>query len=66
MGCGPVIEDPESGWFYWLVPPGSCARWVKGSSIPRKVYVRRRDVRLVCYAPPTIAFTSLSIASAQI
>ncbi|MFI7415347.1 hypothetical protein ACIBU0_42605 [Streptomyces sp. NPDC049627] len=26
-GCGPVIEDPESGWFYWLVPPGSSARW---------------------------------------
>ncbi|MFK0159150.1 hypothetical protein ACIQVK_44655 [Streptomyces sp. NPDC090493] len=26
-GCGPVIEDPENGWFYWLVPPGSCAQW---------------------------------------
>ncbi|MFC9931695.1 hypothetical protein [Streptomyces sp. NPDC127190] len=26
-GCGPVIEDPESGWFYWLVPPGSAAQW---------------------------------------
>ncbi|WP_328373271.1 hypothetical protein OG800_49990 (plasmid) [Streptomyces sp. NBC_00445] len=26
-GCGPVIEDPEGGWFYWLVPPGSCGRW---------------------------------------
>jgi hypothetical protein len=26
-GCGPVIEDPEGGWLYWLVPPGSCARW---------------------------------------
>ncbi|MFD9394166.1 hypothetical protein ACFWBB_26540 [Streptomyces sp. NPDC060000] len=26
-GCGPVIEDPESGWFYWLVPPGSSSRW---------------------------------------
>ncbi|MFJ8098459.1 hypothetical protein [Streptomyces griseofuscus] len=26
-GCGPVIEDPENGWLYWLVPPGSCARW---------------------------------------
>ncbi|MET7391234.1 hypothetical protein ACFYPT_38990 [Streptomyces sp. NPDC005529] len=26
-GCGPVIEDPCSGWFYWLVPPGSCRRW---------------------------------------
>jgi hypothetical protein len=26
-GCGPVIEDPESGWFYWLVPPGSSDRW---------------------------------------
>lgn len=26
-GCGPVIEDPERGWFYWLVPPGSSARW---------------------------------------
>ncbi|WP_432043291.1 hypothetical protein [Streptomyces cadmiisoli] len=27
-GCGPVIEDPENGWYYWLVPPGSSARWV--------------------------------------
>ncbi|MFE9723598.1 hypothetical protein ACFYQ5_08375 [Streptomyces sp. NPDC005794] len=26
-GCGPVIEDPEAGWLYWLVPPGSCTRW---------------------------------------
>ncbi|MER6074656.1 hypothetical protein ABT187_38750 [Streptomyces sp. NPDC001817] len=26
-GCGPVVVDPESGWFYWLVPPGSSARW---------------------------------------
>ncbi|MDI3102057.1 hypothetical protein QJ054_34030 [Streptomyces sp. AN-3] len=26
-GCGPVIEDPESGWLYWLVPPGSADRW---------------------------------------
>ncbi|MEU6510986.1 hypothetical protein [Streptomyces sp. NPDC046942] len=25
--CGPVIEDPENGWFYWLVPPGSSHRW---------------------------------------
>ncbi|QKZ25205.1 hypothetical protein HUT05_44920 [Streptomyces chartreusis] len=26
-GSGPVIEDPESGWFYWLVQPGSSSRW---------------------------------------
>jgi hypothetical protein len=26
-GCGPVIEDPERGWLYWLVPPGSSGRW---------------------------------------
>jgi hypothetical protein len=26
-GCGPVIEDPESGWYYWLVPPGTAERW---------------------------------------
>ncbi|WP_455357171.1 hypothetical protein [Streptomyces sp. SYSU K217416] len=26
-GCGPVIEDPEIGWLYWLVPPGSCGKW---------------------------------------
>ncbi len=26
-GCGPVIEDPDAGWLYWLVPPGSSARW---------------------------------------
>ncbi|MFJ8589501.1 hypothetical protein ACIRD2_33250 [Streptomyces sp. NPDC093595] len=30
-GCGPVIEDPESGWLYWLVPPGSCGRWAPHS-----------------------------------
>ncbi|RPK32436.1 hypothetical protein EES39_38780 [Streptomyces sp. ADI92-24] len=26
-GCGPVIEDPDTGWLYWLVPPGTCGRW---------------------------------------
>ncbi len=26
-GCGPVIEDPENGWLYWLVPPRSTGRW---------------------------------------
>ncbi|MFE6894818.1 hypothetical protein [Streptomyces sp. NPDC057694] len=26
-GCGPVIEDSDRGWLYWLVPPGSAARW---------------------------------------
>ncbi|MGV9812733.1 hypothetical protein ACWDTQ_12490 [Streptomyces cellulosae] len=26
-GCGPVIEDPDSGWLYWLVPPGSAGQW---------------------------------------
>ncbi|MFI5682314.1 hypothetical protein [Streptomyces sp. NPDC051636] len=26
-GCGPVIADPDSGWMYWLVPPGSSSRW---------------------------------------
>ncbi|KAF2775261.1 hypothetical protein STPH1_7448 [Streptomyces sp. OM5714] len=26
-GCGPVIEDPDGGWLYWLVPPGSADRW---------------------------------------
>lgn len=30
-GCGPVIEDPESGWLYWLVPPGSAGRWAPHS-----------------------------------
>ncbi|WP_406054014.1 hypothetical protein OG462_42540 [Streptomyces sp. NBC_01077] len=25
--CGPVIEDPDAGWLYWLVPPGSSQRW---------------------------------------
>ncbi|MEW1700736.1 hypothetical protein [Streptomyces sp. NPDC091278] len=25
--CGPVIDDPRNGWFYWLVPPGSTSRW---------------------------------------
>ncbi|MGV9456358.1 hypothetical protein [Streptomyces sp. NPDC003635] len=26
-GCGPVIEDPDNSWFYWLVPPGSSSHW---------------------------------------
>ncbi|MBR7677356.1 hypothetical protein KDA82_31065 [Streptomyces daliensis] len=26
-GCGPVIEDPATGWLYWLVRPGSSATW---------------------------------------
>nr|WP_202489678.1 hypothetical protein [Streptomyces sp. SID8381] len=26
-GCGPVIEDPDSGVLYWLVPPGSASTW---------------------------------------
>ncbi|WP_256096757.1 hypothetical protein [Streptomyces agglomeratus] len=26
-GCGPVIEDPDSEWLYWLVPPGASSRW---------------------------------------
>ncbi|SNT44464.1 hypothetical protein [Actinacidiphila glaucinigra] len=25
--CGPVIADPDAGWLYWLVPPGTTARW---------------------------------------
>lgn len=25
--CGPVIEDPDDDWLYWLVPPGTTARW---------------------------------------
>lgn len=30
-GCGPVIEDPATGWLYWLVPPGSSGRWAPHS-----------------------------------
>ncbi|MER5737347.1 hypothetical protein ABT117_16935 [Streptomyces sp. NPDC002262] len=30
-GCGPVIEDPENGLVYWLVPPGSAERWAPHS-----------------------------------
>ncbi|MGP4089638.1 hypothetical protein [Streptomyces sp. KR55] len=26
-GCGLVIEDPDSGWLYWLVPPRSSSTW---------------------------------------
>jgi hypothetical protein len=26
-GCGPVIEDADHGWLYWLVPPGSALTW---------------------------------------
>lgn len=25
--AGPVIADPDNGWLYWLVPPGTTARW---------------------------------------
>ncbi|MDX2705634.1 hypothetical protein PV350_22640 [Streptomyces sp. PA03-6a] len=25
--CGPIIADPDRGWLYWLVPPGTTARW---------------------------------------
>lgn len=47
-GCGPVIEDPESGWLYWLVPPGSSARWASHS-------------HAVCLgAPHTITLPSLN------
>ncbi|MFE6335226.1 hypothetical protein ACFVOK_18710 [Streptomyces sp. NPDC057798] len=47
-GCGPVIEDPEGGWFYWLVPPGSAARW---TSHPHAVCLG---------APHTITLPSLN------
>ncbi|MDH6629425.1 hypothetical protein M2271_007261 [Streptomyces sp. LBL] len=47
-GCGPVIEDPESGWLYWLVPPGSYSRWAPHS-------------HAVCLgAPHTITLPSLT------
>ncbi|MEV6056924.1 hypothetical protein [Streptomyces sp. NPDC052107] len=47
-GCGPVIEDPENGWFYWLVPPGSCDRW-------------EHHTHAVCLgAPHTITLPSLN------
>ncbi|MFG3041849.1 hypothetical protein ACGFYZ_33610 [Streptomyces sp. NPDC048330] len=26
-GCGPVIDDVEAGWLYWLVPPRTTSRW---------------------------------------
>ncbi|MFJ8201109.1 hypothetical protein [Streptomyces sp. NPDC096152] len=47
-GCGPVIEDPESGWFYWLVPPGSSARWAP------------HDHAVCLGAPHTITLPSLN------
>ncbi|MFJ5220151.1 hypothetical protein ACIP98_36365 [Streptomyces sp. NPDC088354] len=25
--CGPTIADPDTGWLYWLVPPGTTSRW---------------------------------------
>lgn len=25
--CGPVVSDPDTGWWYWLVPPGTADRW---------------------------------------
>ncbi|MEV5762709.1 hypothetical protein AB0L61_38825 [Streptomyces tendae] len=30
-GCGPVIEDHDANWLYWLVPPGSAGQWVPHS-----------------------------------
>jgi hypothetical protein len=46
--CGPVIEDPEAGWLYWLVPPGSASRWTPHS-------------HAVCLgAPHTITLPSLN------
>ncbi|MFD4830158.1 hypothetical protein ACFWPV_09925 [Streptomyces uncialis] len=24
---GPLIIDPDNGWHYWLVPPGTAGRW---------------------------------------
>ncbi|MFF0698570.1 hypothetical protein ACFYU4_38815 [Streptomyces tendae] len=30
-GCGPVIEDHDANWLYWLVPPGSAGRWAPHS-----------------------------------
>ncbi|MFF0450212.1 hypothetical protein ACFYT4_28135 [Streptomyces sp. NPDC004609] len=27
QGCGPVIAEPERPWLYWLLPPGTTARW---------------------------------------
>lgn len=26
-GCGGVIDDPDPGWSYWLVPPDSARKW---------------------------------------
>lgn len=46
--CGPVIEDPASGWLYWLVPPGSSNRW-------------KPHTHAVCLgAPHTITLPSLN------
>jgi hypothetical protein len=48
-GCGPVIEDPEGGWLYWLVPPGSSTRWTP-------------HPHAVCLgAPHTITLPSLNV-----
>lgn len=29
-GCGPVVDDPGRPFRYWLVPPGTAARWDAG------------------------------------
>lgn len=29
-GCGPVVDDPGRPFRYWLVPPGTAARWETG------------------------------------
>ncbi|MFJ4429322.1 hypothetical protein [Streptomyces bobili] len=50
-GCGPVIEDPASGWLYWLVPPRSSSVWEPHS-------------HAVCLgAPHTITLPSLNRAT---
>ncbi|MFJ7969652.1 hypothetical protein [Streptomyces sp. NPDC096324] len=33
--CGPVIADPERGWFIWLVPPGTHAVWDNAHGVCR-------------------------------
>ncbi|MEU0302886.1 hypothetical protein ABZ252_25985 [Streptomyces sp. NPDC006175] len=50
-GCGPVIEDPDAEWLYWLVPPGSSARW------------EPHEYAVCLGAPHTITLPSLSRAS---
>ncbi|MEU7322697.1 hypothetical protein ABZ682_19395 [Streptomyces griseoviridis] len=52
-GCGPVVEDPEAGWLYWLVPPGSAIHWAPhGHAVCLTTPFKIRLPSLTRHSPP--------------